>query len=255
MMRLKVKSMWLASAHIDYGYKYFVKPDASLVGNKFGLDNIVLVIDYNNLRQIYKHFYGVRTDFNGYISKFLSSVPFYYSLEKRSYEYVVNKLSELTELNEDVIRLVFSTDLLIGKTIREIVQSFDIATSIIGSPIVKIDGRPVALNTSFVRVMAIFRRLKYTNYEIKQRLLELKAIKQELFVRYILPYAFLCEKNVSGNACRICINNEEKQAYQVQLLLNKDTGTASVDIRYVRQGHEVESDFGKYIDSMFNYVA
>lgn len=243
------------SAHIDYGYKYFVKPDASLVGNKFGLDNIVLVIDYNNLRQIYKHFYGERTDFNGYISKFLSSVPFYYSLEKQSYEYVVNKLSELTELNEDVIKLVFSTDLLIGKTIREIVQSFDIATSIIGSPIVKIDGRPVALNTSFVRVMAIFRRLKYTNYEIKQRLLELKAIKQELFVRYVLPYAFLCEKNVSGNACRICINNEDRRAHQVLLRLNKEIGIVSIESRWMRQGHEVESNFSEYIEKMFGYIA
>lgn len=182
------------SAHIDYGYKYFVKPDASLVGNKFGLDNIVLVIDYNNLRQIYKHFYGVRTDFNGYISKFLSSVPFYYSLEKQSYEYVVNKLSELTALNEDAIKLVFSTDLLIGKTIREIVQSFDIATSIIGSPIVKIDGRPVALNTSFVRVMAIFRRLKYTNYEIKQRLLELISYKAGIVRAICSALCFLMRK-------------------------------------------------------------
>ena len=72
------------SAHIDYGYKYLVKPDTSMVGNKFELDNIVLVIDYTNLKHIYKHFYGERTDFNGYISKFLSSVPFEYSLKSKS---------------------------------------------------------------------------------------------------------------------------------------------------------------------------
>ena len=243
------------SAHIDYGYKCFVKLDTSLVGNKFGLDNIVLVIDYNNLRQIYKHFYGERTDFNGYISKFLSSVPFYYSLEEQKYEYVVNKLSELTDLNADVIKLLFSTDLLIGKTIRDIVQSFDIATNIIGSPIVKIEGRPITLNTSFVRVMAIFRRLKYTNHEIKQRLLDLKVAKQELFVRYVLPYAFLCEKNVSRDECMIYINNEDRRAHQVQLQLNKEIGTASIETRYMRQGHEVESDFNKYIDLMFSYIA
>ena len=84
------------SAHIDYKYKDAKKPDASLEGNKFGLDNIILVVDYHNLKSIYKHFYGDRTDFNGYISKFLSSVPFSYSLENQKYEYSVKQLSSLT---------------------------------------------------------------------------------------------------------------------------------------------------------------
>lgn len=243
------------SAHIDYGYKYFVKPDTSLVGNKFGLDNVVLVIDYNNLRHIYKHFYGERTDFNGYISKFLSSVPFAYSLEKQKCEYVVSKLSELTGLNVDVIKFLFSEELLMSKTIRENVQSFEITQSVVRTPVAIIDNEPISLATSIIRVMAILRRLKYTDAEIKEKILALKDEKQELFVRYVLPYVFMHQKNCSGGQCMICINNEEKSAHQVLLRLNKDTGTSSIETIYMRRGHEVETNFLQLLDSMFDYIA
>lgn len=243
------------SAHIDYGYKYFVKPDASLVGNKFGLDNIVLVLDYNNLRYIYRHFYGERTDFNGYISKFLSSVPFAYSLEKQKCEYVISKLSELTGLDEDIVNLVFPESDLVSKTIREIVQSFEITQSVVRTPVAIIDDEPVALSISFIRVMAILRRLKYTDAEIKKNILALKDEKKDLFVRYVLPYVFIHQKNCRGGKCMICINNEEKSAHQVQLLLNKASGTASIEIMYMRQGNEVETNFHQLLDLMFDYIA
>lgn len=241
------------SAHIDYSYKCFVKPDKSLIGNKFGLDNIVLVIDFNNLKRIYKHFYGEYTDFNGYISKFLSSVPFVYSLEKQKCEYVVDKLVELTELGADIIKLLFPESLLQSKTIREIVQSFDITKSIVRQPIVRINRDIILLNTSFVRVMAILRRLKYTDGEIKEKFLALKETKKDLFIRFILPYAFLSQKVSHSNECVIYINDDMK-AQQVALSLNVKTGTAYISNRWMRQGHEVESNFSEYIEKMFGYI-
>lgn len=243
------------SAHIDYGYKYFVRPDASLVGNKFGLDNIVLVIDYNNLRHIYKHFYGERTDFNGYISKFLSSVPFAYSLEKQKCEYVVSKLSELTGLNEGIVNLLFPESDLVSKTIREIVQSFEITQSVVRMPVAIINDESVALSTSFIRVMAILRRLKYTDAEIKKNILALKDEKQDLFVRYVLPYVFLYGKDRRKNETTICISEKGSDVHQVTLVLNKETGTASISTRYMRQGNEVETSFHQLLDLMFDYIA
>ena len=67
------------SAHIDYCYKYGHKAEVSIAGNKFGLDNIVLVCDFSNIRKLFRHFYGGSTDFKGYIGKFLSSAPYTYS--------------------------------------------------------------------------------------------------------------------------------------------------------------------------------
>jgi len=243
------------SAHMDYSYKCFVRPDASLIGNKFGLDNIVLVIDFNNLKHIYRHFYGERTDFNGYISKFLSSVPFPYSLEKQKDEYTVDKLAELTELHTDVIKLIFPEEVLYSKTIREIVQSFDVSKCVVDKPFVMIGSEKVLLNTSFLCVMAVLRRLKYTDDEIKVKLLSLKDTRQNLFVSYVLPYVFLTQNDNRRNECMICINDENKDAHQVTLTLDSDTGTALITAQWMRQGREVESDFGAYIDSMLSYIA
>lgn len=41
-------------------------------GNKFGFDRVVVVGDINNIRHIFGHFYGPKTDFEGYVDKFYS---------------------------------------------------------------------------------------------------------------------------------------------------------------------------------------
>jgi len=65
------------SAHIDDTSK----PDR--VCNKFGVDNIVLVMDYETTEHIFHHFYGAEANYPGYMSKFIACEPFRYSF--RSY--------------------------------------------------------------------------------------------------------------------------------------------------------------------------
>lgn len=63
------------SAHID---------DTSIpdvVTNKFGFNNIVLVMDYETTKHIFHHFYGNEACYEGYMSKFLSREPFRYSIQ------------------------------------------------------------------------------------------------------------------------------------------------------------------------------
>ena len=63
------------SAHIDDT----TTPD--VVTNKFGFDNIVLVMDYETTAHIFYHFYGKEACYEGYMSKFLSREPFRYSIQ------------------------------------------------------------------------------------------------------------------------------------------------------------------------------
>ncbi|MBO7577840.1 MAG: hypothetical protein J6T43_02460 [Prevotella sp.] len=63
------------SAHIDDT----TTPD--VVTNKFGFDNIVLVMDYETTAHIFHHFYGKDACYEGYMSKFLSREPFKYSIQ------------------------------------------------------------------------------------------------------------------------------------------------------------------------------
>lgn len=54
--------------------------------NKFGFDNIVAVLDYDTTRHIFHHFYGEMANYEGYMSKFMSSYPFEYSITKVAHE-------------------------------------------------------------------------------------------------------------------------------------------------------------------------
>ena len=243
------------SAHMDYCYKYFVKPDKSLMGNKFGLDNIVLVIDYHNLKCIYKHFYGDHTDFGGYISKFLSGVPFYYSLEKQKYDYVIGQLTEITGLDANFVESVFSKDIISSKTMRETVQSFNVQKDVISKPIAPCGGQMVHLNEAFLKVMAIMRRLKWADDEIKSFLLKMKNDNQTMFVRYVMPYMFLFGDEGGQGFRRIMyISSKEDKTTRTEVILDPGTGTATTGTRWARQGNEVETKFEEYIDAMFDYI-
>lgn len=72
--------------------------------NKFGLDNIVLVLDYNVTRKVFQHFYGKEANYEGYMTKFLSHQPFEYSIlhsaHNRIYEYLKNECL----LNQQVLK-------------------------------------------------------------------------------------------------------------------------------------------------------
>ena len=66
------------SAHMTYSNGY---DDGSK--NKFNFDRILLVCDFKNIEKIYRHLYGEKTDFKGYISKFSAVRPFEYSIRDK----------------------------------------------------------------------------------------------------------------------------------------------------------------------------
>lgn len=55
--------------------------------NKFGFDNIITVFDYRTAEHIFKHFYGEKTNYKGYINKFINVSPFSYSIKSLAYQY------------------------------------------------------------------------------------------------------------------------------------------------------------------------
>jgi hypothetical protein len=61
-------------------------------GNKFGFDKIIIVCDLQNIKSLYKHLYGEKIDFNGYIDKFYSIEPYYFDNNKSMFFYLKNKL-------------------------------------------------------------------------------------------------------------------------------------------------------------------
>lgn len=72
------------SAHID----------SDKCTNKFCFDNIVAVLDYDTTRHIFHHFYGEKANYEGYMSKFMSSHPFEYSITKVAHDQLFNYIEK-----------------------------------------------------------------------------------------------------------------------------------------------------------------
>lgn len=80
------------SAHFDRYNVSTLKPYLIGDDNKFCFDKIISVCDIDNIRNIYHHVYGEKTDFVGYISKFSNSKAFRYSLQDNLKDYIINEL-------------------------------------------------------------------------------------------------------------------------------------------------------------------
>ena len=104
----------VVSAHIDDSKK----PD--IVGNKFGFNNIVLVMDYDVTKHIFHHFYGEQACYEGYMSKFLSREPFRYSIRSIMIRAFKNQLGEELDIHNLLPHLTNFIEKLSGCSLRDL---------------------------------------------------------------------------------------------------------------------------------------
>lgn len=196
------------SAHMDYSYKYGVKPGDSLIGNKFGFDNVVMVIHYENLKSIFAHFYGANTCFEGYIHKFADKGKFVYSLKTESVKHYYNSLSKLSQIPEDILRLVLTEDRLRQRTLREMGNSFDMVS----------EQRKVTdgVNQDVALVMTCMRRLGMNDGEIINCFQH--ALEQDLskWMKYLYPYLKQFDRIKVGGLL-LMNNNGDKKGFRFEV--------------------------------------
>ena len=114
------------SAQMDYAYKYGVSPKSSnLSGNKFGVDNIVVCLDYDNLKHIFHHFYGPKACFDGYINKFSDKGIFYYSLHEQVQQFYMNELSRVTGMDNNAVKVIMEQFDMTAFTLRQLYHAID----------------------------------------------------------------------------------------------------------------------------------
>lgn len=104
----------VVSAHIDDSKQ----PD--IVGNKFGFNNIVLVMDYDVTKHIFHHFYGEQACYEGYMSKFLSREPFRYSIKYTLIRAFEAQLGEKLGIHELLPHLQNFREKLAGSSLRDL---------------------------------------------------------------------------------------------------------------------------------------
>ena len=69
-------------------------------GNKFGFDKIILVMDYEIAKHLFHHFYGKEANYEGYMNKFLNTLPFRYSIKEEAHRQVEAKLLDICKTDE-----------------------------------------------------------------------------------------------------------------------------------------------------------
>lgn len=69
-------------------------------GNKFGFDKIILVMDYEIAKHLFHHFYGKEANYEGYMNKFLNTLPFSYSIKEEAHKQVRRKILDICKTEE-----------------------------------------------------------------------------------------------------------------------------------------------------------
>lgn len=149
------------TAQMDYGYRCFVPNEKdTLVGNKFGVCNVVFVMHEGNTKAIFHHFYGEDADYKGYMSKFYNKDIFTFSLAEEKEKYAMALISQETDIREDYVKEYFSNDFLKNKTLREIRFAVDKVAEQFQSVEVK---KGVRANSNLLKLFVIAKRLGVSN--------------------------------------------------------------------------------------------
>lgn len=135
--------------------------------NKFGFDNIIAVLDYETTEHIFHHFYGAQANYKGYMSKFMSSYPFRYSITEvardQLLEYFKNEchIELLDEFPKDINgKSLLET--VNNLSVREIVQILDdINNQIDPTDVELLNGYKTHSNDYITRFLAVLVRIGY----------------------------------------------------------------------------------------------
>jgi len=98
--------------------------------NKFGFDRVILVCDYENIHALYKYRYGSEADFEGYIEKFFTYEPFYFSINDSIVQYCQNKI-EIGTKEEDkntlsiLLEIFYRNGLLKIRNLKKVISEYD----------------------------------------------------------------------------------------------------------------------------------
>lgn len=227
--------------------------NSTVCGNKFDFDNVVLVADYDNIKNIFEHFYGNKTDFGGYISKFLSSTYFSYSLKNERYQYICDYLVIHTGCPLALLQKVLPNCGFDDKTIRDCVHSFDIENQIAKIPECLVSGKRVKIDVTILKVIAAMRRLGLKNEEIRGIGKIIFDYNLKYFYEYIAPYHMFLEEHIYGSA-HLMLQDQEYGMLEVVIEMDENTGKGKLRSRSYPSSNDEKTDLGQIIDKMLEFV-
>lgn len=214
------------SAHMDYGYRSMQPIDSSLVGNKFGVSNVVFVMHEKNTEALFHHFYGECADYDGYMSKFYNKDIFRFSLAEEKENYALALISEETGLGEERINEYFDKGFLAAKTMRQIIFAMDKIEEQFYSIRVMEDIRP---NPQILKLIVIAKRLGVSNDKIISVVVKHFKDLDRFYVDRLLPLIVLNPKK--GDFEQVYVQNRQRGDYDIGVVDIRDDGMCNPSIR------------------------
>lgn len=214
------------SAHMDYGYRSMHPIDNTLVGNKFGVSNVVFVMHEKNTEALFHHFYGECADYDGYMSKFYNKDIFRFSLAEEKEKYALALISEETGLGEERIKEYFDNGFLATKTMRQIIFALDKVEEQFQSIRVKEDIRP---NPQILKLIVIAKRLGVSNDKIISVVVKHFKDLDRFYVDRLLP--LIVQNPRTGDFEQVHVQNRQRGDYDIGVVDIRDDGMCNPSMR------------------------
>lgn len=180
--------------------------DADKNSNKFGFDNIIAVMDYDITKHIFHHFYGQHANYNGYMSKFYSHYPYYYSIKEVAVGCLKRVIEHHTSLSGDQIFDIDITqksgtiwkmkDFVADLSVRDIATIVDGIECQINRETVVIDNGRVVTEAPILYLLAILKLMKCS---VSINKIMQSSVFEKIALR-LLGNFLCCEKRVCMGA-------------------------------------------------------
>ncbi|MBR3986892.1 MAG: hypothetical protein IKK04_07035 [Bacteroidales bacterium] len=180
------------SAHIDDTSE----PDK--VSNKFGFDNIVLVMDYETTEHIFHHFYGEKANYSGYMSKFLARAPFRYSIKELARNQLIEKIGQTLKIEGTILHMNAFLGNIAEMSLRDLMKiaSFDTKERR-PKDALKVNSMSFSTDLPIFSLVLLMIECGMDNDSIVNELTSSYGYDSIEYLRLIAPLCFLNEQNLS----------------------------------------------------------
>ena len=233
--------------------------------NKFGFENIVVVLDYITTEHIFHHFYGQDANYYGYMSKFMSCYPFEYSIKEIAKDYVYDYIEKECKVPRNIafkidvgfkyeksVRQPEILDSYLNKiSVRDIAHALDnINNQFIEDTIILRDSFKVSTNSGLIKFLSLIKRLgiDFQKAQLYKTILNLrdKSILDLLGIFILIDENFDINKEIKVGAMEYRITiKEDNNGFSYASFMSGYMGTS----KYLNENmfNKVTSFVGKYI--------
>ncbi len=233
--------------------------------NKFGFENIVVVLDYITTEHIFHHFYGQDANYYGYMSKFMSCYPFEYSIKEIAKDYVYDYIEKECKVPRNIafkidvgfkyeksVRQPEILDSYLNKiSVRDIAHALDnINNQFIEDTIILRDSFKVSTNSGLIKFLSLIKRLgiDFQKAQLYKTILDLrdKSILDLLGIFILIDENFDINKEIKVGAMEYRITiKEDNNGFSYASFMSGYMGTS----KYLNENmfYKVTSFVGKYI--------